>query len=111
MHPLVANTDDALAIIGPGEEIHLEFAALDGPPPTGWTRRLVLESNGWCKDMDLFTHEGETVGPMPVSRARRVTRSRTSTVAVAMRTTPLRNLSNIRLHTATMLRCSGLIDS
>ena len=30
--PLVAEVDDAVAIIGPGEEVELEFAALDQPP-------------------------------------------------------------------------------
>jgi hypothetical protein len=66
---LVASADDALAIFGPGEEVHLEFAA-DGavvtPPPRGWTRRIVLETVGWCKDMDLYTKTGETIEPMPV---------------------------------------------
>jgi hypothetical protein len=26
----------------------------------------VLETRGWCKDMDLFTRDGETVDPLPV---------------------------------------------
>jgi hypothetical protein len=60
---LVRATDDALAIFGPGEEIHLEFDA--PPPPTGSSRRLVLELDGWCKDRDLFTQQGETVAPLP----------------------------------------------
>jgi tetratricopeptide (TPR) repeat protein len=63
---LVTDVDDAVAIIGPGEELHLEFdAAL--PPPDGWRRYFVLENNGWAKDMDLFTRDGETVGPLPVT--------------------------------------------
>ena len=62
---LVQTADDALAIIGPGEEIHLEFAAPTDGPPKGWTRRLVLEAVGWCKDMDLYTQHGETVEPLP----------------------------------------------
>ena len=62
---LLAQTDDALAIIGSGEEIHLEFAAPDADPQPGWTRRLVLETNGWAKDMDLFTKDGETLQPLP----------------------------------------------
>jgi hypothetical protein len=65
---LVTEADAALAIIGPGEEIHLEFAADLDPPPAGWTRRLVLETNGWCKDMDLFTADAETVAPLPGTR-------------------------------------------
>ncbi|MHC4946640.1 MAG: FG-GAP-like repeat-containing protein [Planctomycetota bacterium] len=65
---LVADTDDALAIFGPGEEVHLEFAAPAGPPP-GWTRRVVLEATGWCKDMDLYTRDGETLAPLPAEAA------------------------------------------
>lgn len=61
---LVAETDDALAIIGPGEEIHLEFVPPPAPPP-GWSRRLVLETHGWTKDMDLYTKDGETLDPLP----------------------------------------------
>jgi tetratricopeptide (TPR) repeat protein len=63
---LVAGRDDAVAIIGPGEEVHLEFAAA-GPARDGWRRYFVLETHGWAKDMDLFTRAGETVGPLPSS--------------------------------------------
>ena len=62
---LVSETDDAVAIIGSGEEIHLEFAAGADPLPPGWTRRFVLETNGWTKDMDLFTRDGENLEPIP----------------------------------------------
>ena len=62
--PLVEEADGALAIIGGGEEIHLEF---DAPPPPedGMRRHVVVEFNGWAKDMDLYTADGETVGPLP----------------------------------------------
>jgi hypothetical protein len=63
--PLVAEVDDAVAIFGPGEETHFEFGATEPPLAAGWTRRHVLESHGWCKDMDLFTRDGQTVGPLP----------------------------------------------
>lgn len=64
--PLVTQVDDAVAIIGPGEEVALEFAALNRPPPAdGWTRRFVLECHGWCKDMDLYTQHGEGLEPLP----------------------------------------------
>jgi hypothetical protein len=62
---LVAAEDHAVAIFGPGEEVHLEFEAPAEGPPDGWTRRLVLETRGWCKDMDLYTKDGETVEPLP----------------------------------------------
>ena len=64
---LVAAADGAVAILGPGEEVHLEFAARLAPPRAGWTRRFVLELRGWCKDMDLYTEHGETVDPVPGS--------------------------------------------
>jgi hypothetical protein len=66
---LVLSTDDALAILGPGEEVHLWFAAPDREPPTGWTRRLVLSTTGWCKDTDLYTQHGSTVEPVPARNA------------------------------------------
>lgn len=62
---LVNQTDDALAIIGPGEEVHLEFEAPATEPPAGWTRRWVVEADGWCKDADLFTQDAGTVQPLP----------------------------------------------
>jgi hypothetical protein len=64
---LVEEIDDAVAIIGAGEEIHLEFAAPEQDPALGWTRVVVFESNGWAKDMDLYTKDGETVGPLPTT--------------------------------------------
>jgi hypothetical protein len=63
--PLIAEVDDALAIIGPGEETHFEFDAGAGAP-AGWRRELVLEARGYAKDMDLYTAHGETVGPLPL---------------------------------------------
>jgi tetratricopeptide (TPR) repeat protein len=66
VEPLVADEDGAVAIFGPGEEIHLEFLA-PPPPSPAWTRRVVLETRGWCKDMDLYTRDGETIEPLPGS--------------------------------------------
>lgn len=62
--PLVAEQDGAVAVIGGGEEVHLEFPA---PPPhdSSDRRYYVLEFRGWAKDMDLYTRDGETVGPLP----------------------------------------------
>ena len=65
VNELVGTADDAVAIFGPGEEIHVEFEAPRQKIPRGWTRRLVLETVGWCKDMDLYTGDGSTVGPLP----------------------------------------------
>jgi tetratricopeptide (TPR) repeat protein len=62
---LLATRDDATAIIGPGEEVHLEFGADLPVLPDGWHRRFVLEAHGWAKDMDLYTAHGTTLGPLP----------------------------------------------
>lgn len=66
VEPLVAARDAALAIIGPGEEIDVEFDAGLAPLQSGWTRRFVLETHGWAKDMDLYTRERDTLAPLPV---------------------------------------------
>ena len=62
--PLVTKVDGALAIFGGGEEIHLEFDTFEAPS-AGTTRHLLLDFRGWAKDMDLYTADGETVGPLP----------------------------------------------
>jgi Flp pilus assembly protein TadD len=62
---LVEAKDNAVAIFGAGEEIHLEFKEPAVPLKQGWTRIFVLETNGWCKDMDLYTNTGDTVEPVP----------------------------------------------
>jgi len=69
---LVSAADGAVAIIGPGEEVELSFAAsLPAVEQTGdWSRRFVLETYGWCKDMDLYTRDGETLEPIPGAQRR-----------------------------------------
>ena len=62
---LLRETDDAVAIFGAGEELHVEFTAPVDPLPSGWRRYMVLETNGWTKDRDLYTKDGETVAPLP----------------------------------------------
>lgn len=65
---LVSRTDDACAIIGPGEEIRFRFDTTSkslGNPAPGMRRHWVLQLAGWCKDMDLFTHQGERLEPLP----------------------------------------------
>jgi hypothetical protein len=64
---LLLEADDALAIIGPGEEVHLEYSDELPPLRPGWSRRYVLESRGWAKDMDLYTEHGDTLEPLPAS--------------------------------------------
>jgi len=62
---LVARTDDAVAIIGPGEEVEFGFA-IPGQVEPGLKRHYVLEIRGWAKDMDLYTRDGGTVDPLPL---------------------------------------------
>ena len=64
--PLVERVDDACAIIGPGEELRVSFDEQTEPPlAAGHRRYWVLELDGWCKDMDLFTVDGERLEPLP----------------------------------------------
>jgi len=65
IEPLVAEEDAAVAIFGPGEEVTVAFEAPGAGAPEGWTRWFVLEARGWCKDMDLYTKDGETIEPLP----------------------------------------------
>lgn len=62
---LVSEANNAFAVFGPGEELHLEFVA-PPPPPDGWRREVVLEIRGFAKDMDLYTRDGATVSPLPL---------------------------------------------
>ncbi|MFN5495920.1 MAG: FG-GAP-like repeat-containing protein [bacterium] len=66
---LLARDDGALVVFGSGEEIAFDFAGPSAAAQPGTTRRFVLEVRGWCKDMDLFTRNGETVDPLPVQPA------------------------------------------
>lgn len=66
-HELIEKVDGALAIIGGGEEIHLEFPAL-APAQPGYRRYFVLDFRGYAKDMDLYTEHGETINPLPSSQ-------------------------------------------
>ena len=61
---LVKKVDGAVAIIGGGEEIHLEFPAV-APVRPGHRRYFVLDFRGNAKDMDLYTQHGDTIQPMP----------------------------------------------
>lgn len=62
---LVAEHNNAFVIVGPGEELHLEF--LEPPKNTKGERVVVLETRGFAKDKDLYTKNGETVGPLPMT--------------------------------------------
>ncbi len=66
VNELLTATDDRSVVIGPGDEIALEFDAGGLPPvPEGWTRTLFLQSQGWDKDADRNTFEANSVEPFP----------------------------------------------
>ncbi len=63
---LLRSDDDRLCVVGPGDEIRIEFDAGSLPKlPDGWTRSYVLRSYGYCKDADPFTALSDTVEPLP----------------------------------------------
>lgn len=62
---LLEKADGATVIFGPGEEMHLEFSAPTESLTANYQRSFVLEVEGWCKDMDLYTKDGDTIGPLP----------------------------------------------
>ena len=75
--PLLAATDDAVAIFGAGEEVQLRFDAAATPSPApGMSRTWVLEVDGWCKDMDMLTGDGATLGPLPLRDGKSTTPAR-----------------------------------
>lgn len=64
--PLLRDDDDRLCILGPGDEVRLEFDSRSVPAlPEGWSRSFVLRAVGYCKDADPFTAGSDTVGPLP----------------------------------------------
>jgi tetratricopeptide (TPR) repeat protein len=63
---LLQDDDDRFCLIGPGDEIRLEFDAQKAPElPPGWIRSFVLRTVGYCKDADPFTATSDNVGPLP----------------------------------------------
>ncbi|MGE5488617.1 MAG: FG-GAP-like repeat-containing protein [bacterium] len=66
VHDLILAADDRYVIMGPGDEIRLEFDARSLPPlPAGWKRDFLLRIDGWSKDGDLNTAFAESVEPLP----------------------------------------------
>ncbi len=63
---LMRSDDDRLCVVGPGDEVKIDFDASALPRlPEGWTRTYVLRSYGYCKDADPFTASSDTVEPLP----------------------------------------------
>ncbi|MFQ5653655.1 MAG: FG-GAP-like repeat-containing protein [Planctomycetota bacterium] len=63
---LVTAADDRFAILGGGDELLLRFDATALPPlPAGRRRTFLLDTLGYCKDMDPLTAEPDSVEPLP----------------------------------------------
>ncbi len=62
---LVREWDDAMVVMGAGDEIRLKFSLASVPLPAGWKRDFVIHSVGWDKDADLNTLAGQSTGPLP----------------------------------------------
>jgi hypothetical protein len=64
--PLLAATDDKLAVFGSGDEVRLDFDPSSLPTlPKGWVRDYFFAANGYEKDMDFYAAEGNYVAPLP----------------------------------------------
>jgi hypothetical protein len=63
---LVAEKDNALALLNGGDELALSFAADQLPPkPDGFERDFFLHVAGWDKDADFHVGQGWQVEPLP----------------------------------------------
>lgn len=63
---LLSDADDRFAILGPGDEVAVEFDAAMLPAiPAGLVRSFVLRANGYCKDSAPFTATTGDILPLP----------------------------------------------
>ncbi|MGI9472691.1 MAG: CRTAC1 family protein [Rubripirellula sp.] len=62
---LVREWDDAMVVIGSGDEVRLEFSTPESQLPPGWKRDFIFHSVGWDKDADLNTLSGQSTMPLP----------------------------------------------
>ncbi|MEC9476988.1 MAG: ASPIC/UnbV domain-containing protein [Planctomycetota bacterium] len=68
---LLAEVDDRFVIIGGGDELLLEYDASKLPElPEGWKRTWLLDTFGWCKDLDPLTGARDGVLPLPFRKMR-----------------------------------------
>ncbi len=66
VHALLAQRDNALVIMAAGESVNVAFDLSDVPEPSpGMQRHYLLRFDGWAKDMDLLTRDGDTIDPVP----------------------------------------------
>lgn len=57
--------DDAMVVMGSGDEMQLTFSVPDAEVPKGWKRDFILHCVGWDKDADLNTLTGQSSEPLP----------------------------------------------
>ena len=63
---LLLDSDNKYAIMNAGDEITIKFDASSLPDlKNGWARDFLFYNDGWLKDGDLNTAEGQTVEPLP----------------------------------------------
>ena len=63
--PLLADHDDRMVVMGPGDALTVEFAVPQTPVRRGWKRDFVLRNVGYDKDADLNTIYGQSSEPFP----------------------------------------------
>jgi Tfp pilus assembly protein PilF len=63
---LLRGRDDRFVVMGPGDEVAVQFDAAKLPAlPKGWTRSYVLRTWGYCKGAGPYTTTGGYVEPLP----------------------------------------------
>jgi hypothetical protein len=63
---LLIDPDNKYIITNAGDEITIEFEAVGASKlKPGWKRDFIIYTNGWLKDGDLNTANGQTVEPLP----------------------------------------------
>ena len=62
---LLQRGDDQLALIGPGDEVRVDFDGRHVPNLPTDGHAVSSCAVGYCKDADLATATGDTVGPLP----------------------------------------------
>ncbi len=62
---LLQAQDDRMVVMGPGDELTVEFEVPREAIPEGWVRDFVLYNVGWDKDADLNTVYGQSSEPFP----------------------------------------------
>lgn len=69
---ILRGVDDRYVIMAPADQLRLAFDARSLPElPSGWSRTYFIRTDGWTKDTDPNTLEGETVEPLPFHGMRR----------------------------------------